>query len=72
MFEDGKCPMLLSDVIQEYGLSDSFIQKFCSYGCSIKCGQILKECLEKKRMRPCRPQISAAPADCKAAGESSG
>lgn len=48
MFEDGKCPMLTSDVIQKYGLSDNFIRRFCSAGCSVKCGELLKEYLTRK------------------------
>ena len=48
MFEDGKCPMLQSDAIRVYGLSDNFIRRFCSYGCSVQCGKFLKEHLDKK------------------------
>lgn len=51
MFEDGKCPMLNSNVICEYGLSDQFVRRFCSYGCSVECGKFLKELLEKKGMK---------------------
>ena len=52
MFEDGKCPMLQSNVIDLYGLSDNFIRRFCSYGCSVECGKFLKERLDKKGMKP--------------------
>ena len=52
MFEDGKCPMLQSDAIRVYGLSDNFIRRFCSYGCSVQCGKFLKEHLDKKGMKP--------------------
>ena len=52
MFEDGKCPMLQSNVIDVYGLSDYFIRRFCSYGCSVKCGKFLKERLDKRGMKP--------------------
>lgn len=55
MFEDGKCPMLNSNVICEYGLSDQFVRRFCSYGCSVECGKFLKELLEKKGMKPIIP-----------------
>lgn len=55
MFEDGKCPMLESKVICEYGLSDKFVRRFCSYGCSVECGSILKELLDKKGMKPIIP-----------------
>ena len=48
MFEDGKCPMLKTDVIQVYGLSDVFVKRFCDQGCSVECGKILKELLGKK------------------------
>lgn len=48
MFEDGRCPMLLSNAIEKYKLSDAFVKKFCDLGCSPKCGEILKEELEKK------------------------
>ena len=43
MFEDGKCPMLKSDVIEKDNLSDDFVRRFCSAGCSVKCGEFLKE-----------------------------
>lgn len=52
MFEDSKCPMLMSDVIQKYGLSDNFVREFCDKGCSVICGQLLKEALEKKGIKP--------------------
>lgn len=52
MFEDGKCPMLQSDVINVYGLSDHFIRGFCSDGCSSECGKFLKEQLNKRGMKP--------------------
>lgn len=52
MFEDGKCPMLKTDVIQKYGLSDDFVKRFCEKGCSVECGKFLKEQLEKKGIRP--------------------
>ena len=52
MFEDGKCPVLQSDVIQKYGLSDDFVRKFCDKGCSVKCGEFLKEALEKEGIKP--------------------
>lgn len=48
MFEDGKCPMLKTDVIRKYGLSDDFVKRFCGKGCSVECGKFLKELLEKK------------------------
>lgn len=48
MFEDGKCPMLKSDVIQRYELSNDFVKKFCDAGCSVECGKFLREVLEKK------------------------
>ena len=48
MFEDGRCPMLLTNVIQEYGLSDRFVERFCDQGCSVECGRLLKELLEKR------------------------
>lgn len=72
MFEDGECPMLLSDVIHEYSLSDSFVRKFCSYGCSMECGRFLEEHLEKKGMKPLHQQGSAAPVDDKTAEGGSG
>lgn len=52
MFEYGKCPMLDSDTIQKYGLSDNFVRKFCDKGCSVICGQLLKKVLEKKGIKP--------------------
>ena len=51
VFEDGKCPMR-SDVIQKYGLSVNFVRRFCDKGCSVICGQLLKEALEKKGIKP--------------------
>ena len=72
MFEDGKCPMPLSDVIHEYGLSNIFVRTFCSYGCSAKCGQFFKERLEEKGMKPLHHQESAAAADGKTAEGGSG
>ena len=54
VFEDGKCPMLETNVIQEYGLSDSFVKRFCDKGCSVVCGKILEELLEKKGIRRSR------------------
>lgn len=59
MFEDGKCPMLQSDVIDVYGLSDHFIRRFCSYGCSPECGKFLKERLDKRGMKPLYGQDSS-------------
>lgn len=52
MFEDGKCPMLKSDAIQKYSLSDEFVRRFCDKGCSVECGKFLKELLEKKGIKP--------------------
>ena len=52
VFEYGKCPMLDSDAVQRYGLSDNFVRKFCDKGCSVICGQLLKETLEKKGIKP--------------------
>lgn len=51
MFEDGKCPMLMSDVIRKYNLDEDFVQRFCNKGCSVKCGKLLKELLEKKGVK---------------------
>lgn len=48
MFEDGRCPMLLSNAIEKYKLSDAFVKKFCDLGCFPKCGEILKEELKKR------------------------
>lgn len=48
MFEDGKCPMLKTDAIQRYRLSNDFVKKFCDLGCSPQCGEFLKEELQKK------------------------
>lgn len=47
MFEDGKCPMLKTDAIERYNLSDNFIKQFCNKGCSSICGKILKEKLKR-------------------------
>ncbi len=52
MFEDNKCPMLESDVVRIYGLSEKFVEKFCNGGCSVECGRFLKELLDKKGMKP--------------------
>ncbi len=51
MFEDGKCPMLLSDAISKFNLTDEFVKKFCNEGCSVECGKLLKELLEKKGVK---------------------
>lgn len=47
MFDYGKCPILETDVVQKYGLSNDFVEKFCENGCSVECGKFLKEQLEK-------------------------
>lgn len=47
MFEDGVCPILKSDAVKKYNLTDDFINKFCSKGCSVQCGKLLKEEIEK-------------------------
>lgn len=51
MFEDGKCPMLMSDAISKYGLTDEFVRRFCEKGCSVICGRLLKEELERKGVK---------------------
>ncbi|MGN0416950.1 hypothetical protein [Anaerostipes faecalis] len=48
MFEDGVCPILKSDAVKKYNLTDDFINKFCSKGCSVQCGKFLKEEIRKK------------------------
>ncbi|WP_216697326.1 hypothetical protein [Anaerostipes faecalis] len=47
MFEDNICPMLKSDAVKKYNLTDDFIKKFCNKGCSVKCGEFLEEELDK-------------------------
>lgn len=50
MFEDGKCPMFDKGVLNLYShiINDRFMKRFCSLGCSVKCGEILKQELVKK------------------------
>lgn len=48
MFETGKCPMLQSDAIDKYHLSDQFVKNFCDKGCCPDCGKFLQEKLERK------------------------
>lgn len=52
MFEDGKCPMLTSDVISMYDLSEDFVEQFCKAGCSVECGKFLQDTLKKKGIKP--------------------
>lgn len=47
MFEDGVCPILKSDAVKKYNLSEDFVKKFCNKGCSVQCGKFLKEEIEK-------------------------
>ena len=47
MFEDRRCPMSEA-LVKKYNLSEEFIKKFCSYGCSVECGKFLKELLIRK------------------------
>lgn len=50
MFEDGKCPMFDKEVLNLYShiINDRFMKILCSLGCSVKCGEILKQELVKK------------------------
>lgn len=48
MFEDGKCPMLFTDAIERYKLSDEFVERFCNKGCSVECGKFLERELKKQ------------------------
>lgn len=50
MFEDGVCPILKSDAVKKYNLSEDFVKKFCNKGCSVKCGEFLKEEIEKMKV----------------------
>lgn len=47
-FEDYVCPILFTDAIERFGLTDKEIQSFCNKGCSPICGRELKEYLEKR------------------------
>lgn len=47
VFEEGKCPMLTSNVIEKYNLSNDFVKRFCDKGCSPICGKLLSEKLKK-------------------------
>ena len=49
MFEDGKCPMFDKEVLNLYShiINDRFMKILCSLGCSVKCGEILKQELDK-------------------------
>ena len=58
MFETGKCPMLQSDVIGKYHLSDQFIKNFCDKGCCPDCGKFLREELERKGLIQIEGQMS--------------
>lgn len=46
-FEDYVCPILFTDAVERFQLSDKEIQHFCNKGCSPICGSELKEYLEK-------------------------
>ena len=48
MFEDGKCPVLFSDAVERFQLTDEFVQKFCEKGCSVECGKLLEKELGKR------------------------
>lgn len=58
VFEDGKCPMLFTDAIERYKLSDEFVERFCNKGCSVECGKFLERELKKTKRR--RRRISMA------------
>lgn len=47
-FEDYVCPILFTDAVERFGLTDKEIQSFCNKGCSPICGRELKEYLEKR------------------------
>lgn len=49
VFKDGKCPMLFTDAIKRYKLSDKFIERFCNKGCSVKCGKLLEREVQKQK-----------------------
>lgn len=49
MFEDGKCPMLFTDAIERYKLSDEFVERFYNKGCSVECGKFLERELKKNK-----------------------
>ena len=53
MFEDGKCPMFDKEVLNLYShiINDQFVKRFCSLGCSVKCGEILKQELGRNDRR---------------------
>lgn len=48
IFKDGICPMLFTDAIERYKLSEEFIMRFCNKGCSVECGRFLREELERR------------------------
>lgn len=48
IFKDGLCPMLFTDAIERYKLSEEFIMRFCNKGCSVECGRFLREELERQ------------------------
>lgn len=58
MFESGKCPMMNSDIVDKYKLTNEFIKRFCDKGCSVDCGQFLKEELEKRGLIQIEGQMS--------------
>lgn len=50
-FEDYVCPILFTDAVERFELTDKEIQSFCCKGCSPICGRELKEYLEKRDSR---------------------
>lgn len=57
MFEDGKCPMLFTDAIERYKLSDEFVDRFCNKGCSVECGKFLERELKNKTTKELRTML---------------
>lgn len=60
MFEKGICPILNSDVVEKYNLTNDFIKRFCNKGCSVECGEFLKKELEKQGLLEIEGQMSFA------------
>lgn len=44
------CPMTLEN-IAKYNIKDSFVKKFCSYGCSPICDELLIQHMERRGYR---------------------